>query len=127
MFNGRATQFESVALWAEIWFACSPVAHATGRNMPASGLRATSTGTDHQGDNTGIGDQKCVGVTCLCRLDAEHTVERVGGLVDQCFGEVLVGMEVLEREVSVIADAVKGFEDGGPIGRSVQERPKGFE
>lgn len=52
-------------------------------------------------------------------LEPQHPVERVGRLVDQRFREMQIRMKVFEGEKSVVADAFKGFEDGGPIGSAV--------
>src|SRR5690606_31933012 len=60
-------------------------------------------------------------------FDAEHAVERIGRLVDERFGPVLVGVEVLECDVAAVAGLVEGVEHGRPVGRSVEQRAERFE
>ena len=57
-------------------------------------------------------------------LDAQHSIERIGGLIDQRFRPVLIRVEVLERQVALVVDLFEGIEDGGPVGGSIQQRPE---
>ena len=57
-------------------------------------------------------------------LAPEHAVHGVGGLVDQRFGPVREGVEVLEGQIAAIADLVEGFHHGRPIRGAVQQRPE---
>jgi hypothetical protein len=37
----------------------------------------------------------------------EHSIEGVGGLIDEGFGVVLVGMKVLERNIAIVVDTLE--------------------
>ena len=60
-------------------------------------------------------------------MDAEHAVERVGGLMDEGFRVVGIRMEVLESEVAVVTGFRECLDHRGPVGGAVEEGAKGFQ
>ena len=60
----------------------------------------------------------------MLHIASEHAVERVGGLVNQSFWVVRVGVKVFKRQVAVVTDSVKRLDDARPVGRAVEQRPE---
>ena len=66
-------------------------------------------------------------VMIFLRMDAEHAVEGVCGLMDESFRIVGVGMKVLESKVAVITGFFECLDHRRPVGCAVEERAKGFK
>lgn len=59
-------------------------------------------------------------------LVSHHPIERVGGLIDESFGKVLVRVEVFKCQIAVVADLAEGFQNSRPVGSSIKQGTKGF-
>ena len=66
-------------------------------------------------------------VMIFLRMDAEHAVEGVGGLMYERFRVVQIGMEVFEGQVAVVTGFVECLDHRRPVGGAVEERAKGFQ
>ena len=66
-------------------------------------------------------------VIIFLRMDSEHAVEGICGLMDESFRIVGEGMKVLESEVAVVTGFRECLDHRGPVGGAVEEGAKGFQ
>ncbi len=63
----------------------------------------------------------------LLGTDAQHTVEGIGGLVNEGFRIMGVRMEVLEGQVAVVTRFIECLDHCGPVGGTVKKGAEAFQ
>ena len=63
----------------------------------------------------------------LLGTDAQHTVEGIGGLVNEGFRIMGVRMEVLEGQVAVVTRFIECLDHCGPVGGTVEKGTEAFQ
>mgnify|MGYP007046917045 CR=1 FL=1 len=65
---------------------------------------------------------------CWCHsgFPAEHSIQRIAGLINQSLGPVRIRVEILECEVAAVVDSIECLEHGRPVGCAVEQRAECF-